>query len=354
MGIFPKDRDLTKPPESVEFRVDASFFQLRADELHMRLDQFLAAHLKWRSRSSIKSLIKDGYVQIDASTPDHRDGDGRLEVEQRPGRKLHHGSRVVVTIPEENRIQIDGETSTELEILYEDEEVVVVDKPADLVVHPSGRYFGDTLIQRVHAHYREAIESHELAPRLCHRLDKETSGIVLIGKRPLTHSAVMRQFEDRDVEKAYLAVVWGAMEADEGRVELPLAPSRTSRIRLKMAVASDGQAARTDWQVVQRRKGYSLVGCRLYTGRQHQIRVHLAAIGHAVVGDKLYGPDDALFERAADGELTAADLRRLELPRHALHNHRLVFVSPATKERVEVISPLAADLRAFVDEQPEL
>ena len=122
-----------------------------------------------------------------------------------------------------------------------------------------------------------------------------------------------------------------------------------SPIRLKMVIRADGLDSRTDWSVVERMPGYALLSCTIFTGRQHQIRVHLAAMGHAIVGDKLYGPDDGLFTRALAQALDADDLRALELNRHALHNHRLVFRTPAGGESVEVRSPLAPDLRAFLD-----
>jgi 23S rRNA pseudouridine1911/1915/1917 synthase len=187
-----------------------------------------------------------------------------------------------------------------------------------------------------------------MAPRLCHRLDRETSGILLVAKHPRTQGALMQQFEQREVSKEYLAIVWGALEQSVGRIDHPLAPARASGIRLKMAVAADGLAARTDWSVVERFDGYSLVRLELFTGRQHQIRVHLAALGHPVVGDKLYGPDDGCFERSVAGVATAHDLAALELPRQALHHDRLVFRTPASGELVEVRSPLARDLESFL------
>ncbi|TDJ67784.1 MAG: RluA family pseudouridine synthase [Planctomycetota bacterium] len=349
MGIFPKDRDLTIAPERVEFRVDATWYRRRTADLHVRIDHFLADHLKWRSRSSVQVLVRDGYVLVDAATPNHPRGAGELRVERRPGRKLHHGSRVVVVIPDEFRIRLSEATSDELDVLYEDAEVLAVDKPAGLAVHPGGRHLADTLIQRVHARYRDEIAAGRLAPRLCHRLDRETSGIVLIGKRPRTHRAVMQQFEQHRVEKEYLAIVRGELAADRGTVDFPIAPSRMSPIRLKMAVLADGLPSRTDWVVVERYAGYTLLRCVLFTGRQHQIRVHLAALGNPLVGDKLYGPDERLFEREIDGELDLADRRALELPRHALHSHRLVFRTPASGARIEVTSPLAEDLAQFLE-----
>jgi 23S rRNA pseudouridine1911/1915/1917 synthase len=354
VSLFPKNRDLTQAPDQVELTVDGSFYRIKAESVNVRLDRFLGDHMRWRSRTSLQALVKGGYVHVDAATPDHPGGTGVAYVEVRPGRKLRHGSRVIVVIPEESRLRLDGSASDELAVLYEDDEVLAVDKPPHVAVHPSGRHFADTLIQRVHARYGTSIEEGAVAPRLCHRLDRETSGIVLVGKRPATHGEVMRQFEERSVEKEYLAIVWGEMAQDSGIADFPLAPARASAIRLKMTVAADGAPSRTDWQVVARYDGYTLVSCRLGTGRQHQIRVHLAALGYPVVGDKLYGPDDGCFLRANNGTLSPADRARLELDRQALHNHRLVFRSPATDARTEVLSPLAPDLQAFLDGQARL
>jgi 23S rRNA pseudouridine1911/1915/1917 synthase len=351
MNLFPKDRDLTRAPERVELRVDASAYGMRHAELEVRLDHFLARHLKWRSRSSIQELIRAGWVLVDASTPDRPEGSGEPRRETRPGRKLHHGSRVVIEIPPDLRSALPGATSDELAVLYEDEEVLAVDKPPMMPVHPSGRHLGDTLIQRVHARLRAEIEARGEAPRLCHRLDRETSGIVLVAKDPRAHARIMRQFERRRVDKSYLAIVEGVLAEPGGTIDYPLGPARASTIGLKIAISADGQPAHTEWRRVAVHADCTLVECRLHTGRQHQIRVHLAAIGHPIVGDKLYGPDEQYFQRAADGRLTEADLRALRLPRHALHNHRLVYTSPGSGERVEIVSPLPQDLVRHLEER---
>ena len=343
MGLLPKDRDLNQPPDRVELVVDASDFRVKAESLVLRLDQFLGEHVTWRSRSSIQRLIKDGYVLVDAATPEQPGGTGEARAEARPGRKLKHGSRVVVVIPEEHRLSLSAEAAGPLSILYEDDEVVAVDKPALVAVHPSGRHMSDTLIQRVHAHFREEVEAGSMVPRLCHRLDRETSGIVLVAKHPRTHPVLMGQFEGRAVEKAYLAAVHGTSLPDAVSITDPIGQARASEIRLKMAVRADGLPSRTDIEVLERTETRSLVRCDLFTGRQHQIRVHLAARGAPIVGDKLYGDDDGLFLRAAADELTEADRDALVLGRHALHNHRLVFDSPAAG-RVEVLSPLPEDM----------
>jgi 23S rRNA pseudouridine1911/1915/1917 synthase len=351
MGLYPKHRDLTKPPTEVELRVDCSGLRMRAEDVNIRLDAFLVEYLTWRSRSSIQALIHDGYVLVDPSTPDHPRGRGELSVEMRPGRKLKHGSRVVVVIPEELRLPMLGPSSDELVVLFEDEAILAVEKPANLAVHPSGRHMTDTLIQRVHARYGQGFELERGgAPRLCHRLDRETSGAVLIGKNPAAHADVMGQFERREVEKEYFAIVRGVPEQQGGIIDYPVGPCRTSSVELKMSVLSDGLPSRTDWRLVQPARGCSLVSCSPHTGRQHQIRVHLAAIGHPVIGDKLYGHDEELFEKSLDRPLTRDELRALGMPRQALHNHRVVFVSPASRARVAVLSPLAPDMARYLEE----
>lgn len=343
MGLFPNNRDLNQPPEKVEFLVRASSFGLKSDALNIRLDAFLAGQFKWRSRSSIQRLIKEGWTYVEA---DGASGSSELRnPEKRPGRRLRDGLRVTVVIPPENRLPAPEVVSDEIQILYEDDDAIAVDKPALLPVHPSGRHHQDTLIQRVHGRYRETHLEHGLAPRLCHRLDRETSGIVLIAKNPDAHRVLAKQFEDRAVEKEYLAIVQGTPKEFGGSIQLPIGPSRASAVRLKMTVAVDGLPCRTDWQLLRSYGDCSLVSCELHTGRQHQIRVHMAAIGHPLVGDKLYGPDEIYFCKQAEGTLDEDDLAVLQLPRHALHNHRLVFQSSVTGEMVEIVSPLPVDLR---------
>ncbi len=355
MGLFPKDRDLTQAPREVELRVDASDLQMRIEDLEIRLDAFLVRYLSWRSRTSIQDLIWNGFVLVDASTPGKPNGRGQASVERRPARRLRHGSRVVVIIPEELRVPMLTTRSDELVVLFEDEAVLAVDKPANLAVHPSGRHLSDTLIQRVHAKYGAGFELERGgAPRLCHRLDRETSGIVLIGKYPDAHSHLMKQFEKRKVKKEYYAIVHGVPERDSGTIDLPIGAARASKVELKMTTLSDGQPSRTDWNVVERRADCALLACRPITGRQHQIRVHLEAIGHPVVGDKLYGVDEELFQKGLDGTLDAADWKRLGLERQALHHHRIEFVTPATEERLVVESPLPADMQEYLDARPSL
>lgn len=354
MGLFPSDRDLTRPAERVELRIDASAVGARIEGFEERLDMFLARRLSWRSRSSVQRLIKEGWVSVDASTPEFPDGSGSFRRETRPGRRLRHASRVEVRIPPPERLPAAENTDAALDVLWADAVSLAVDKPAGLPVHPSGRHVSDTLIQLVHAHRREEIKKTGVAPRLCHRLDRETSGIVLIATDLQAHRQILRQFERREVEKEYLAIVHGELGEERGSIDYPLGPARASRVALKIAVTADGLPCRTSWRVERRGRDCTLLRCQLHTGRQHQIRVHLAAIGHPLVGDKLYAHDEAIFQRDIEGCLTDEDRRQLILERHALHHHRLVFRSPATSaERIEIESPLPPDLAAFLASRGE-
>lgn len=348
MRLFPKDRDLSQPPDHVELEVRACDFQLTAEEATFRLDTFLSHHLSWRSRTSIQKLIQDGFVSIDPSTPANPRGAGTLAVERRPGRKLSHGSQVVIEIPEELRLRPPHPSPEHVEIVHEDEQLIAVNKPPGVTVHPAGRHLTDTLIQRLHGLFRERYGDTRRFVKLCHRLDRETSGLLLCGKDAESHRNIMAQFENREVEKEYLAIVWGSPDLDGGKIDFPIGSARASRVRLKMACLSDGMASRTDWRVIERFSDCTLVACKPFTGRQHQIRVHMEAIGHPLVGDKLYGLSDDAFLASANGELSREAAAELGMPRQALHNHRLVVTHPQDGSQLEMSCPLAPDMIEFL------
>ena len=349
MRLFPKDRDLSQPVEKVDLTVRGSDLQMPYDEVHVRLDAFLQRFLTWRSRTAIQRLIREGFVSILAAEPGARLPKGDPVVETRPGRRLMHASRVVIEIPEPLRVQRAMSASSELTVLHDDAWIVAVDKPPMLPVHPSGRHLSDTLIQRVHATFDQTKERREFRIKLCHRLDRETSGIVLMARDPRAHAAVMKQFERRQVEKEYHAIVRGCPTEDEGVIDLPLGPDPNSEVRLKMAPRVEGMEALTAWKVLERYDDCALVSCRPKTGRQHQIRVHMDAIGHSLVGDKLYGVDEGVFLRSAAGEALPEDATTAGLARHALHNHRIAVMHPVTGERVEIRSLIPEDMRRFLD-----
>jgi len=346
MGLFPRDRNLARSLEQVELPVRASDFHLPAAELRIRLDAFLRLRLSWRSRASIQRLIADGFVLVAPATPSLRPSAEAARPEKRAARILRQGARVVVVIPPELRLPDVLVDTGDLVVLLEDAEVLAVDKPAGQTVHPSGRNLTGTLIQQVHARYSAGAEL-PVPIRLCHRIDKETSGIVLLAKGERSHRHIRKQFERRTVAKEYLAIVHGVPDTESGTIELPLGPAHASRVRMKMAVQEGGQEARTSWRVLERHGDHALLACVPYTGRQHQIRVHLAAIGHPLVGDKLYGEDEEYFLKNARRTLEAHDFEALQLPRQALHSHRLAWEA-LDGRAVEVTSPLPAALRDFL------
>lgn len=227
-------------------------------------------------------------------------------------------------------------------VLFEDDHVLAIDKPAGLAMHATARYHRGTLTWLLREH--RPGEHAEIA----HRLDRDTSGVVLCGRSPAAAAKLKRAFATRRVEKTYLAIVEGAL-AGEGVIDHPLALARSSPIRVKMEVRSDGLPARTRWRALRQCGDITLVEATPETGRQHQIRVHLASIGHPVVGDKLY-LDESIFVAFAAGALDDAAQARLRLPRHALHAARVALSHPITGAPLCIESPLPQELGALLDD----
>lgn len=315
-------RDLSKPLEQIEIVVEEE-----CDG--WRLDRTLQHYLPWRSRTGVVRLIDGGYI-------DHR---GKT----RASRKVMTGEVIVVRIPMAPVPDV-GPDGFDIPILHEDRWIVVVDKPAGLAVHPAGKRVYGTLIHFLHKRYRSDQPEHDVVPRLLHRIDRETSGVLAAGLEETTHGRIRAQFEDRSVEKAYLAVVHGCPREREGVVDLPIGPARRSEIRLKQEVRDDGLVAKTVYRVLESANGYSLVELTPHTGRTHQLRVHMAAIGCPLVGDKLYGVDDEIFLAYLNDELTDTHREQLVLDRHALHSARLQFWHPGIDERVEYRAELPEDM----------
>lgn len=332
-------------PSGVSEEAILRVFLVPSEAAGMRLDVFLMSRLRRTSRTRARAIVKES-----AFSPTGR----RLSASDR----VRAGQYVVLW-------RAPFETNTEqppLPVLYEDEHLLVIDKPALVAVHPSARYHRHTVKKRLE------LERPGEFLALVHRLDRETSGLLLLARSPEAERAFKRMLESRSralvaeadssglddaddtegaFDKEYLAITHGT--PPDGRVELPLELDTDSSLQVKMRVASPGSglAARTGVGVVESRGGFALVRCALHTGRQHQIRVHLAALGHPVVGDKLYGPDERLLARAADGQLSPADLALLGLPRHALHAHRYRLRHAVTDLPLDLIAPMPADLEDF-------
>jgi 23S rRNA pseudouridine1911/1915/1917 synthase len=327
-------RDFSKPIEEVRVLIPPE----RAGD---RLDTALARIMTWRSRTAFQALIEDGYVQVNdrpcrAATRVQPGDVVRLRIP--PRRRRYHMAPIQVA---------------ELPVVYEDELCVALDKPANLPVHPAGRHLEGTVIHFLHQRYRRAEDPEaDVVPRLMHRLDRETSGLLLASKDPDFHFQVGQQFERREVRKTYLAVVEGLVPQDEGVIDFGIGPARDSKIRLKMEARRDGSGlpALTWFKVLRRNARFSLVQASPRTGRQHQIRVHLAAIGHPVVGDKVYGPDEGYFLASMAGGLDETARARLVLPRQALHSHALTFRHPGLMRELTLTAPLAGDMAQLVPE----
>ncbi len=325
-------RDLSKPLEEIQVQVPQ-------ESDGARLDQTLQQFLHWRSRNSIHRLIKGGYVTL-------------AERSSRPSRRVHAGEVITVRIPHRPRAEDVAPGDFDLPVLFEDQFMIAIDKPAGLAVHPAGKRVNDTLIHHLHKRYRRPDDpAHDVVPRLMHRLDRETSGVVAIGLDEQFHSEVTKQFEDREVRKTYLAVVHGCPAQPSGMIDFGIGPDKRSAIRLKLAAHRDGagRPALTHYSVVERNERYSLVELLPKTGRTHQLRVHMSAIGCPLVGDKIYGLDENIFLEQLEGELSEESRERLVLPRHALHAHRLRIFHPRQGEELEFVAELPADMRQLID-----
>jgi 23S rRNA pseudouridine1911/1915/1917 synthase len=326
-------RDLSKPLEELRILVDAKLDG-------QRLDLALAAVLTWRSRASIHRLIDGGFVHLEG----RRAG---------AAKRVRTGETILVEIPPNPTANPDPGAGVEFPILYEDQWMVAVDKPPGLAVHPSGRRLDGTLIHALHRRYRNpGNPAHDVVPRLLHRIDVETSGVVAVGLDEQFHHLVARQFEDRLVQKTYLAVVHGTPRDAEGTVDLPIVPDKASAVRLKLTTSPDGEGlpAVTGYRVLRSNRDYSLLLVLPKTGRTHQIRVHMAAIGCPLVGDKLYGGDESIFLHQLAGTLREEHRAQLVLERHALHSHSLTFHHPHLGRELRIEAPLPRDMAALVPE----
>jgi 23S rRNA pseudouridine1911/1915/1917 synthase len=304
----------------------------------MRLDVFVSTQLRNTSRTRAQLIIENGAYSAEGR---------RLDASDRVRAEEHV---VLWRLPFEENVP-----ELPMPVLYEDEHLLVIDKPPLIAVHPTARYHKNTVIKRLYAERPGEWLS------LVHRLDRETSGILLLARSPAADRGFKRLLEERsiahaggtvdsgmpDVKKTYLAITWGNPEP--GLIDVPIELDGDNPLRVKMRVAAKGTGleAKTRVFVKERIGRYALVACELLTGRQHQIRIHLASLGCPVVGDKLYGPDERLLARAADGELDEKDLALLELPRHALHAHQYELPHAITGEALTLTSPLAQDLSLF-------
>ena len=280
-------------------------FNYIADE-NIRIDKFIASNLEGVTRSHIQKLIDEGHVTVD--------GKG-----VKSNHKLKMGQNVEVTLPEAKQLDVKAE-DIELDIVYEDEHMLVVNKPQNMVVHPAAGNFEGTLVNALMHHCGDSLSGINgvIRPGIVHRIDKDTSGLLLVAKDDATHIGLSEQIKEHSLTRKYIAIVHGNFKNDEGTVDAPIGRHPTDRKKMCITEKNSKNAV-THYRVLQRFMEYTLVECRLETGRTHQIRVHMASLGHPVMGDKTYGVKKEKYNLS--GQL--------------LHAKIVGFIHPITKEYME-------------------
>ena len=290
-----------------------SQISLQADETYMdeRLDKFLSAMLPDQSRSYLQKIIKDGNVLVKGEP-------------KKSSYRLEDGDEVTADLPELKSPDIEPE-NIPLDILYEDDSILMVNKPKGMVVHPSAGHYTGTLVNAVLWHCQGQLSGINgvSRPGIVHRIDKDTTGVLVVCKNDAAHNAVAAQLKEHSITRKYRAIVHGVIKEDEGTVDAPIGRHPTERKKMASGV-KNGKRAVTHYRVLERFQGYTYVECQLETGRTHQIRVHMASIHHPLLGDTVYGP--------------AKDSHHLE--GQTLHAMVLGLIHPVTGEYLEVEAPL--------------
>lgn len=285
----------------------------------VRIDAYLRGNTEL-SRSRIAALIQEGAL--------HVNGDAVIK----PSFKVEEGQRIVLQMPQVRSVDIIPQ-NIPLDILYQDSDVVVVNKPCGMVVHPAAGNEDHTLVNALLYHVRDLSGiGGEMRPGIVHRLDKDTSGLILIAKNDRAHVALSEQFKARTMEKHYRAVAFGSFREEHGLIDAPI--SRHPVDRKKMAIVADGKPSQTEWSVVSRLKGATYLDVHLLTGRTHQIRVHMHSVGHPLLGDRIYAPNIK---------------NSVHIPRLMLHAFSLAFDHPTTGARMTIEAPLSKEFLSVIE-----
>ncbi|ACA54597.1 RluA family pseudouridine synthase [Clostridium botulinum] len=276
---------------------------------NVRLDLCLSKIFEDKSRSYLQGIIDEGNVLVNNK-------------EKKRNYKLKVGDNIEINIPEPKLLQIEPE-DVKLDVIYEDKDVIVVNKPQEMVVHPAPGVYSGTLVNALLHHCKDLSGINGVArPGIVHRIDKDTSGILVVAKNDISHNNLAAQFKEHSISRVYMALVEGIIKNEQGTIEAPIGRHPVDRI--KMAVVKDGRHAVTHYKVIKRFKNHTLVECRLETGRTHQIRVHMSHIMHPLVGDPVYG-----YKK-----------QRFNLKGQMLHAKLLGFIHPTTGQYVEFESEL--------------
>ncbi len=296
--------------------MDNYLFEIQEDQ-QMRLDKYLAEQFPEQTRSYLQKLIKDGEVLVNGKNV-------------KTGYQLSKGDEVSVNIPEPKELDVEPQ-KMDLDIVYEDDDVILINKPKGMVVHPAPGHTTDTLVNGLLYHCKDNLSGINgvARPGIVHRIDRDTTGILIVCKNDMAHNSIAAQLKEHSINRRYRALVHGNLKEDTGTIEGPI--GRHPIDRKKMAINErNGKPAVTHYNVLERFGNYTLIECKLETGRTHQIRVHMTSIGHPLVGDEVYGPAKCPFK----------------LQGQSLHAMVLGFVHPRTGEYME----FSADLPEYFEE----
>ncbi len=302
---------------------------VEADDAGLRLDRVVTNRCPQLSRTRVQELIAGGLVLLNGKSA-------------KDSHKVHAGDAIEVVPEPRPALRAEAE-AIPLDTLYEDEDVIAINKPAGMTVHAGAGNSHGTLVNALLGRGQSLSQTNDpLRPGIVHRLDKETSGIVLVAKNDFAHAKLAEAFRLRSIQKTYVALVQGLLKEERGRIELAIArdPNRRTRmIAKRAALLHNGRDARTDWQVLARIDSSTLVEVQLHTGRTHQIRVHFSALRHPVVGDTLYG---------AAGQLHIGRTTLPVLGRNFLHAAKITFAQPRTGHMIQLMAPLPPELVGYL------
>lgn len=286
----------------------------------LRIDRFLGSRLQQVSRSYLQKLVKDGAVLVNGKPV-------------KSSYKVENGDRIRLEIPDAVEPEIEAEPMA-LDILYEDSDIILINKPKGMVVHPAAGHYSGTLVNGLMAHCKNELSGINgvMRPGIVHRIDMDTTGVLIVCKNDKAHNAIAEQLKVHSITRKYYAIVHGALKADTGTVNAPI--GRHPVDRKKMSInEKNGKEAVTHYRVLQRFRRFTFVECQLETGRTHQIRVHMASIGHPLLGDQVYGPAKVPFSG---------------LQGQTLHAGVLGIIHPSTGEYMEFTAPLPAYFEAIL------